>query len=55
MTYRNCKKLIENANLKGTKTTDFITSMADKLDVFLLNNRISKNEYDELSHLLTIA
>ena len=55
MTYRNCKKLIENVNIKGAKTADFIIDMAGKLDIFLLNNRITKDEYNELSALLNPA
>lgn len=52
MTYRNCKKLIENADRNGSKTAEFITDMAGKLDIFLLNNRITESEYNELIGLL---
>lgn len=52
MTYRNCKKLIEIAERRGTKTPEYITEMKDKLDVFLLNNRITEKECTELSGLL---
>lgn len=52
MTYRNCKKLIEIAERKGTKTPEWIADMKEKLDVFLLNNRIVEEEYTELIHML---
>ena len=55
MTYKNCKKVIENKKAKvndGVITTEeyetFKSDMADKLDVFLLNNRITKEQYNEL-------
>ena len=46
MTYKFCKKVIENETY-GTKE-----EMMLKLDVFLLNNRISQAEYEELANLL---
>jgi hypothetical protein len=42
MTYNNCKKVIANGNY-GTKEDLLV-----KLDVFLLNNRISEEQYNEL-------
>lgn len=42
LTYSNCKKVIANGNY-GTKE-----DMMVKLDVFLLNNRISEEQYNEL-------
>lgn len=45
-TYTLCKKVIENKTY-GTKE-----EMMLKLDVFLLNNRISQSEYNELVDLL---
>lgn len=41
MTYKNCKKLIE---AKKYEKEDMLI----KLDVFLLNNRITEAEYNEL-------
>lgn len=41
MTYRNCKKLIEI----GRYEKEY---MLNKLDIFLLNDRISQLEYEEL-------
>lgn len=52
MTYRNCKKLIEMAAKKGTKTLEYIADMKDKLDIFLLANRITDDEYRELNAML---
>lgn len=46
MTYRLCKTVIEKGTF-GTKE-----EMLEKLDVFLLNNRITKDEYSELVFLL---
>ncbi|MBB6716280.1 hypothetical protein [Clostridium gasigenes] len=45
MTYRNCKKLI---NADRYEYEDMII----KLDVFLLNNRITTEEYKELAALM---
>lgn len=41
MTYRNCKKLIEAGRYE-------YNDMLNKLDVFLLGNRITQTEYEEL-------
>lgn len=41
MTYRNCKKIIE----LGRYERD---DMLNKLDVFLLNDRITQAQYEEL-------
>ena len=41
MTYTYCKKIIENGKYEKTE-------MMDKLDVFLLNNRITDLQYNEL-------
>lgn len=49
MTYKICKRLIENTNYKSQEEKD---DMQVKLDVFLLNNRITKEEYEELINLL---
>lgn len=45
-TYTLCKKVIENGTY-GTKE-----EMLVKLDVFLLNNRITQEQYNELVNLL---
>lgn len=46
LTYTNCKKVISNGTY-GTKE-----EMLEKLDVFLLNNRINEAQYNELVGLL---
>lgn len=46
MTYIYCKKVIKNGTY-GSKE-----EMLQKLDVFLLNNRIAQDDYNELSSLL---
>lgn len=45
LTYRNCKKLIE----AGRYTKE---DMLNKLDVFLLGDRITQAEYEELVNLI---
>lgn len=52
ITYRNCKKLIEMADKKETKTAEYIVDMKDKLDIFLLAGRITDDEYRELTTML---
>ena len=49
MTYTVCKRLIE---LK-TFTQAEAEELQNKLDVFLLNNRLAQEEYEELTGLLT--
>lgn len=45
MTYKNCKKVIENKRYQ-------YEDMIKKLDVFLLNDRITVEQYDELVKLI---
>ena len=54
MTYKNCKKVIENKKTKLTaeEYDTFKSDMTAKLDVFLLNNRITKDQYNELIALM---
>lgn len=47
-TYTLCKKVIENSTY-GTKE-----EMLLKLDVFLLNNRITQENYNELVDILNV-
>ncbi|WP_192797518.1 hypothetical protein [Psychrobacillus glaciei] len=49
MTYSNCKEVIVNRTF-GTKEELLV-----KLDVFLLNNRIAQDQYNELTDLLNAA
>ena len=46
MTYKLCKKIIENKTYKNKE------DMLDKLDVFLLNNRITDAQYNELVKMI---
>ncbi len=46
MTYTYCKRVIQN----GTYETK--EEMMGKLDIFLLNNRITQEQYNELVGLL---
>ncbi len=49
MTYTYCKKIITNAIYTSQEQKD---EMQQKLDVFLLNYRISQPEYTELTDQL---
>lgn len=49
MTYANCKKVIENQKKKGMLDVE---SMIAKLDVFLLADRITGDEYNDLIQLM---
>lgn len=46
ITYKNCKKVINNGTY-GSKE-----EILEKLDVFLLNNRVTQEEYNELVGLV---
>ncbi len=48
MTYRNCKKLIELGRYERE-------NMLNKLDVFLLNDRITQSQYEELVGMMPEA
>lgn len=48
MTYKICKKLIEIKEFGKESKEDLL----EKLDVFLLNNRITQEQYEELTQLL---
>ena len=50
MTYIYCKKVIENGTYTNQEEKD---DMQIKLDVFLLNNRINQDQYNELTQLLS--
>jgi hypothetical protein len=49
MTYTYCKKVIQNGTY-GTRE-----DMLIKLDVFLLNDRITQEQYNELVSMLPAA
>lgn len=46
MLYRTLKRMIERGNTEG---------MSDKLDIFFAADKITKEEYDELTALLNEA
>lgn len=48
-TYKLCKKVIEKDKASGTLDVEEMTM---KLDVFLLNDRITEDEYNELMALM---
>ena len=50
MTYTICRQLIERAIYTSQAQKD---DMQLKLDVFLLNNRLSQDQYNELTQILT--
>lgn len=45
MTYKNCKKLIKAGRYE-------YNDMINKLDVFLLGDRITQGEYEELVNMM---
>ena len=45
MTYRNCKKLIEAGRYE-------YSDMMNKLDVFLLGDRVTQEQYEELVKMM---
>ena len=49
MTYTYCKKVIINTTYTSQEQKD---EMQMKLDVFLLNNRINQDQYNEFTALL---
>lgn len=48
MTYTVCKRLIELKDFTQEEADD----LQNKLDIFLLNNRLTQEEYEELTGLL---
>ena len=53
MTHYYCKKIIENMKtLTGEELAMKKEDMAIKLDIFLLNNRITQDQYTELVGML---
>ena len=48
MTYKVCKRLIEIKEFNEVEKED----LQNKLDIFLLNDRVSDKEYEELVGLL---
>jgi hypothetical protein len=50
MTYTYCKKVIESTTYRSQEQKN---DMQQKLDVFLLNDRIDQPQYTELTAMLT--
>ena len=48
-TYNTAKKVIENTQYTSQEQKD---EMQEKLDVFLLNNRLNQGQYNELTTML---
>lgn len=48
-TYRACKSLVDRGAYSSKEDMQF------KLDIFLLNNRLTQSEYDELTQQLNAA
>lgn len=53
-TYEMVKKSIEAKKARGVLTAEFIDSTKTKLDVFLMAERITIDEYNELKAMLAI-
>ena len=51
-TYQLTKNVINRTVKKGECTEEYQTEMKEKLDVFLLNERITPEEYKELIELM---
>lgn len=54
MTYELCKKSILNrkGKIPEERWVTYVESMKEKLDVFLLNDRITQEEYNDLKELI---
>lgn len=46
------EKVIASKKNNGSLTTEYIASIKTKMDVFLINNRITEDEYSYISGLL---
>ena len=51
-TYQLTKNVINRTIKKGKGTEEYCLEIKEKLDVFLLNERISVEEYKELTQLM---
>lgn len=51
-TFEMVKKSIEAKKNRGALTNEYIEDTKMKLDVFLMNDRVSQNEYNELLKML---
>lgn len=51
-TYTMIKKSIEAKKKRGALTEEYIEETKMKMDVFLMNNRLTEEEYNELTEML---
>ena len=51
-TYDMLKKLIELNKKRGSLNDKFIASTKNKMDVFLMNERITEEEYNQLIKMM---
>lgn len=51
-TFEMIKKSIEAKKKRGTLTEEYIEETKMKMDVFLMNNRLTEEEYNELTEML---
>lgn len=51
-TYEMIEKSIEAKKSRGTLTTAFVESTKSKMDVFMMNDRISEEQYNELTDMM---
>lgn len=54
MTFQTCERLIltRKEHLNGGEWTAFVEDMTNKLDIFLLNSRITDEQYSTLIKIL---
>lgn len=51
-TFEMIKKSIEAKKKRGALTQEYIEETKSKMDVFLMNNRITEQQYTELTKML---
>ena len=51
-TFEMIKKSIEAKKKRGSLTKEYIKETKMKMDVFLMNNRLTEEEYNELTEML---
>lgn len=51
-TFEMLKKSIEAKKNRGSLTEKYIEDTKNKMDVFLMNDRISQEQYEELTKML---
>lgn len=53
MIFKLCETVIKNTINRKEATDTFVENMIKKVDVFLLNNRITIDEYEKLKTMLS--